>query len=73
MAGKPAEPRRDERARPRRLDADTAARPRAGGDARGGEREPAERTGPLRIERLRKADGRALILYAEDSAVQARS
>jgi hypothetical protein len=25
---------------------------------------PAERTGPLRVERLRKEDGRALILYS---------
>jgi hypothetical protein len=63
MAGKPAEPRRDEHA---------LLGARVGVDAPAGEGEP-ERTGPLTIERLRKADGRALILYAEDSAAQGRS
>ena len=56
MAGKPAEPRRAEHAQ-------TGAPVEA--DARPGD-EPTERTGPLRIERLAKDDGRALILYSED-------
>ena len=56
----PAEPRREP-------DADT-------GQERGAERLPApdrdagaarERSGPLLVERHRKADGRALILYSE--------
>jgi hypothetical protein len=56
MAGKPAEPRRAQHPQ-----ADVEA------EALREETEP-ERTGPLRIERRSKDDGRALILYSEDRA-----
>jgi hypothetical protein len=52
MAGKRAEPRGDER-----LQTSVSEQ----GGEHGGE---TERTGPLQLERLRKADGRALILYS---------
>lgn len=52
MAGKRGEPRADEH-----LQTD-------GSEQRGEHGGEAERTGPLRLERLRKADGRALILYS---------
>jgi len=51
MAGKRAEPRADERLQT----GDSERRDEHGGAA--------ERTGPLQLERLSKADGRALILY----------
>jgi hypothetical protein len=58
MAGKPAEPRR-------------AQHPQAGANVEAEalrEGTEPERTGPLRIERRSKDDGRALILYSEDRA-----
>lgn len=55
MAGKRAEPRADERSQ--------AGRPEQRGE-HGGE---TERAGPLLLERLRKSDGRALILYSASS------
>jgi hypothetical protein len=56
MAGKRAEPRADQRL------------PAAAPTQRGEPVDAAERTGPLLLERLRKADGRALILYRVDRA-----
>jgi hypothetical protein len=55
MAGKRAEPRADERSQ-----MGAPAQPEEHGDS-------AERTGPLLLERMRKADGRALILYRSTS------
>jgi len=52
MAGKRAYSRADERSQ-------TSVPEQR--DEQGG---PTERTGPLQLERLRKADGRALILYS---------
>ena len=52
MAGKRAEPRAEEH-------------PQTGvPEQRGEQGWQAERAGPLQLERLRKADGRALILYS---------
>jgi hypothetical protein len=73
MAGKPAEPRRANHAPAgERVDSKAAERANSqpgahstgGGDGDGGG-EPG-RVGPLTVERLRKPDGRALILYRDD-------
>lgn len=58
MAGKRAEPRNAMRPQ---TDTPAPARERRGDTEE--QRRDDERVGPLQLERLRKADGRALILY----------
>jgi hypothetical protein len=48
----------------RETGANPAAEPPSGSGAAGGSADPPQRVGPVELERLRKDDGRALILFS---------